>query len=45
VSVIAWPIVGDDDKVTGYKWDPIVLESVETPGVKWTKPGSGEGWD
>ena len=45
VSVIAWPIV-EGDKVTGYKWDPIVLEQVDTPGVKWTKPSSGGGgWD
>jgi hypothetical protein len=46
MSVIAWPIVDDDNKVTGFKWDPIVLETVETPGVKWTKPsGGGGGWD
>jgi hypothetical protein len=43
VSVIAWPQVDDDNKVTGFKWDPITLESVETPGVKWTKPSSGGG--
>ena len=45
VSLIAWPIVGEGNKVTGYKWDPITLESVETPGVTWTKPTSGGGWD
>lgn len=45
VSVLAWPIVDSDNKVTGFKWDPIELESVETPGVKWTKPASGGGWD
>lgn len=45
VSLVAWPIVGDDNKVTGYKWDPITLESVETPGVSWTKPSSGGGFD
>lgn len=46
VSVLAWPIVDKDNKVTGFKWDPIVLEGVETPGVTWTKPSSGGGgWD
>lgn len=47
VSLVAWPIVGEGNKVTGYKWDPVALESVETPGVNWTKPasGGGGGWD
>lgn len=46
VSVLAWPIVDDDGKVTGFKWDPVTLESVQTPGVTWTKPSSGGGgWD
>lgn len=46
MSVLAWPIVDSDNKVTGFKWDPVTLESVETQGVTWTKPSSGGGgWD
>jgi hypothetical protein len=44
VSLVAWPIV-EGDKVTSYKWDPIAVERVETPGVSYTKPSSGGGWD